>query len=165
MHSYTKPFITRAGDWEWRARHLSTSSKVTWTKQKSKRNPNRKEVRIHLPQQVSQNDKLYSGHTPVTYTDIHIFGICGKTLLILFWQTNETTQFDGEKKKPQRTSSVVAASGSENHHKLISPVHAGVSLTATQRTGTKFPTLGDIYWKCLTNRSILVHIQRGKVSP
>lgn len=119
------------------------NSMMTWTKQKSKRNPNRKEGRIHLPQQVSQNAKLFSDHTPVTYTDSHTFGICGKTLLILFWQTNETTQFDWEKKKTQRSSNVLAASCSENH-KLIFPVHVGVSLIPTHRTGTRFPTLGSI---------------------
>lgn len=66
--------------------NILRKSMMTWTKQKSKRNPNRKEGRIHLPQQVSQNAKLFSDHTPVTYPDIHTFGICGKTLLILFWQ-------------------------------------------------------------------------------
>lgn len=112
MHSKVKPFITPTSFWEWQARHfvfhsfllfhILQNSMVTWTKQKKL-----KQKRKHLSQQVSQNGKLFSDSIPVTYTDIHTLGICGKTLLIVVWQMSKTTQFDGEKKKNPRDQAML----------------------------------------------------------
>lgn len=60
-------------------------------------------------------------HTLVTYTDIHTLEICGKTLFILFWQTNETTQFGVFPSPHQRSSNVAAASCSDNNQLIPSP--------------------------------------------